>query len=158
MPSLSIQSNFKSQMLLFRATSKVRCCLVTDQQEKKKIKSLFQERDSSETFEATEVEGSTGFSEEILLQSSNHSLSLSSEFDYKAQLEILALVPFPRLQDRKNRKEEGKRMESLRGISRDRAVQRTMNGQHKVWSKEDGKEKEGIETGKQAMKILTVGV
>lgn len=52
--------------------------------EKKNPKSLFQDRDSSETWEATEIKGSTGFSDNTLLQSSNHSLSLSSEFDYKA--------------------------------------------------------------------------
>lgn len=46
--------------------------------------SQLQERDSNKTFEATEVEGSTGFSDKVLLQSSNHSLSLSSEFDYNA--------------------------------------------------------------------------
>lgn len=31
-------------------------------------------------------------------------------------------------------------------------------GSAKVWSKEDGNEKEGTETGKKTMKILTVGV
>lgn len=52
-----IQRNFKSWMLF-------------SDRPLEKNRSLLQERDSSETFEATKVKGSVGFSDKILLQRS----------------------------------------------------------------------------------------
>lgn len=90
--------------------------------------------------------------------SCSSSSSLSSEFGYKTQSEILALVQFPRLLSRKPKNKEGKWIECSWGVyqKRELLLMRTVNA--KVQSLGSYEEENRCRNRQICQKMLIVGI